>query len=481
MTQTLDNPVLPAPVLPIVRVAVLAERRIVEIALPTEVPLREVMPAVERLVHLDADDAAESAESAETAAPTARRRSLAPIGGAPYSLDASLDTVGVVDGDLLALVPVPAGPAAPGVVEDIADAAVIFSRSRLTGWGIDRIRTLARAAAVLLLLAVTGVGVAYRLSAGSVTGLYVVSAAAAIAVLTALTLHDRRDVPAVAALVPIAAAFTLAVPGEFGAAQLLLGAAGVTAWAAINVILSARRTALFTAVAVVGAALSVTAGIAVLWPGLPLATLGAGLILAALLVTVQAAGLSAVWARLPLPVIPAPGDPVPAAPSRSVLADLPRRVERADAHQSGLLAAAVALTVLGSLAVVVPVTGQAPAGVWAWYLVGGTSLASVLRARVWDSAVCKTWLLSQPFLLAVALLGLFVWQADYASALWTLVALAVLTGGWLIVAGNPRLADPDGYSLPIRRLVGFLSAGVDASLIPVIAYLVGIFALVLQR
>ena len=39
--------------------------------------------------------------------------SLAPIGGAPFSLDASLDTVGVVDGDLLALQPFPAGPPRP--------------------------------------------------------------------------------------------------------------------------------------------------------------------------------------------------------------------------------------------------------------------------------------------------------------------------------------------------------------------------------
>ncbi|MCV7081087.1 type VII secretion integral membrane protein EccD, partial [Mycolicibacterium insubricum] len=123
MTVTQENPAAAGPVLPIVRVAVLAERRIVEMALPTEVPLREILPAVVRLVHADADAEAEAAEPGAGG----RRLSLAPIGGAPYSLDASLDTVGVVDGDLLALTPTPTGPAAPGVVEDVADAAVIFS------------------------------------------------------------------------------------------------------------------------------------------------------------------------------------------------------------------------------------------------------------------------------------------------------------------------------------------------------------------
>ncbi|MBS2079986.1 EsaB/YukD family protein, partial [Mycobacterium tuberculosis] len=78
----------------------------------------------------------------------ATQLSLAPIGGAPFSLDASLDTVGVVDGDLLALQPVPAGPAAPGIVEDIADAAMIFSTSRLKPWGTTHIQRGALAAAI---------------------------------------------------------------------------------------------------------------------------------------------------------------------------------------------------------------------------------------------------------------------------------------------------------------------------------------------
>jgi len=52
---------------------------------------------------------------------------------------------------------------------------------------------------------------------------------------------------------------------------------------------------------------------------------------------------------------------------------------------------------------------------------------------------------------------------------------------WVIVAVNPDTAAAERYSLPVRRLVGFLAAGIDASLIPVMAYLVGIFAWVLDR
>ncbi|WP_179154567.1 EsaB/YukD family protein, partial [Mycobacterium avium] len=105
--------------MPIVRVAILADSRLTEMALPAELPLREILPAVQRLVvpaaaNGDSEDGAPSRGAAEVGG--AVQLSLAPIGGAPFSLDASLDTVGVVDGDLLALQPVPAGPAAPGIV-----------------------------------------------------------------------------------------------------------------------------------------------------------------------------------------------------------------------------------------------------------------------------------------------------------------------------------------------------------------------------
>jgi hypothetical protein len=59
--------------------------------------------------------------------------------------------------------------------------------------------------------------------------------------------------------------------------------------------------------------------------------------------------------------------------------------------------------------------------------------------------------------------------------------LAVLVLAWIVVAANPRLASPESYSLPMRRLVSFASAAVDASLIPVMAYLVGIFTWVINR
>jgi type VII secretion integral membrane protein EccD len=458
-------------VIPVVRVAILADSRLTDIALPVDLPLREILPAVQRLVvPTVADD--------EPAIPA--RLSLGPIGGAPFSLDASLGTVGVVDGDLLALQPVPVGPAAPGVVEDIADAAVIFSTSRLRPWGAAHIHRGAIAVLIGLIWAATGLGVVYRVATGSPVGLVAVGAIALLTVVVGLVTRSPQAAAALsaAALVPIAAALALAVPGHFGTPQVMLAAAGIAAWSVICLILQHRDIiSFFTATTVLGVGVLLTAGASSLWQ-LPLVTLGAGLIVVALLVTIEAPQLSALCARFPLPVIPAPGDPTPSAPSSRVLADLPRRVRISDAHQTGFIAGAVLLSATGSLAVAWRPEALSP---WGWYLIAATAAAAALRARVWDSAACKAWLLAQPFLVAVGLLVLYTATAAYLPALVVAVVLAALVLAWVVVALSPAIAAPETYSLPLRRLVGYVASGIDASLIPVIAYLVGLFEWVLNR
>ncbi|OBJ63145.1 type VII secretion integral membrane protein EccD [Mycobacterium asiaticum] len=466
-------------VMPIVRVAILAESRLTEMALPAELPLREILPAVQRLVV----PATQNGDGGDGGA--APHLSLAPIGGAPFSLDASLDTVGVVDGDLLALQPVPSGPAAPGIVEDIADAAMIFSSSRRNPWGAKHIQRGALAAVIAVTLVATGLAVAHRVATGALVGLVAASALAALVAITGLLSTARSPRTGIAlsitALAPIAAALALAVPGRFGAAQVLLAAAGVAAWSLIVLIVPSsereRAVAFFTSAAVIGLVIALAAGAELLWQP-PILTMGCGLIVAALLITIQAAQLSALWARFPLPVIPAPGDPTPSAPSLRVLEDLPRRVRIGDAHQNGFIAAAVLLSVLGSLAIAFRPETVSVAG---WYVVAATSAAATLRARVWDSAACKAWLLAQPFLVASALLVSYAATGRFGAALGTVLVLAALLLVWIVVALNPSIASPDSYALPLRRLVGFVAAGLDASLIPVMAFLVGLFAWVLNR
>jgi type VII secretion integral membrane protein EccD len=148
-----------------------------------------------------------------------------------------------------------------------------------------------------------------------------------------------------------------------------------------------------------------------------------------------------------------------------------------DSHQTGFIAGGVLLGVAGSLVLVGP-SGASP---WAWYVVGAAAAGAALRARVWDSAPCKVWLLAHPYLLTVALLTTFAASDRYDAAWLALIALAALVLVWAVAALNPGIAAPESYSLPMRRLVGFAAAGIDASLIPVMAYLVGLFSWVLNR
>ncbi len=329
--------------MPIVRVAVLAAGspddphggRVTDMALPTELPLREILPAVRRMATAtDEDDA--------TLVPL----SLATIGGAPFSLDATLNTVGVVDGDLLALQPVPTGPPAPRIVEDIGDAAVIFSAAREKPWGASHIQRSATVAVVGLALIGTVFATVHRVATGGHAGLITACAIALLTVLATMLAWGRSPKLATAlsvtALVPIAAALGLAVPGESASSQVLLAAAGVTAWSIVSITVAERAIAVFTAVAVVGVGALLTAGAAAIWQ-LDAVVIGSVLIVLALVVIVQAAQLSATWSRLPVPVIPAPGDPTPPPPSLKVLEDLPRRVRISDSHQTGFIAGGVVL------------------------------------------------------------------------------------------------------------------------------------------
>lgn len=463
-------------VMPIVRVAVLAAGpgadgagRVTDMALPTELPLRELLPAVRRMALPEhPDDAALG------------QLSLAPVGGAAFSLDTTLDTVGVVDGDLLALQAVPAGPAAPRIVEDIADAAVMFSTAREKPWAPAHVERAAAVATIGLVLLATVVATVHRVATGDSAGLFTVAGVALLTVLGALLTGTRSPrlatALAVTALAPIAAAFALAVPGDFGAPGLLLAAAGVTAWSIIGITAGERAIAIFTAATVIGVGTLVAAGAVAIWD-LNAVAIGCLLILVAVVVTVQAAQLSALWARFPAPVIPAPGDPAPSAPSLKVLADLPRRVRLGDSHQTGFIAGGVLLAVAGTVVLVAPLTVSG----WTWYVAVATALGTALRARVWDSAPCKAWLLSQPYLVALALGVVYLVDGRYVGAWCALLAVAGLTIAWAVVALYPSVANADTYSLPMRRLVGFLATALDASLIPVMAYLVGVFAWVLNR
>ncbi|PQM46239.1 ESX-3 secretion system protein EccD3 [Mycobacterium talmoniae] len=473
-----EAPVMSGAVMPIVRVAILAESRLSEIALPAELPLREILPAVQRLVAPDTDEAEPGADPVGAArlslARSAARRSAWMPAWTPSAWSTATCCAA-------------AGPGRPGRPRHRRRHR--RRRRHLLGlpaqaWGTAHIQRGALAAVIGCLLAGTGLAVTHRVVSGGPIGLVAVAALAVLAVLASLVSRARSPRTAVAlsiaALAPVAAALTLVVPGDFGPANVMLGAAGVTAWALVSMILPDREddraVAFFTATMVVGAGVLLAAGAATLWH-LSYLSLGCGLLAAALLITISAAQLSALWARFPLPVIPAPVTP-PVGPVDAGGWRICRAGCGCPTPTKTASSPAGAAERAGTVAVAARPETVAVVG---WYLVGAVGLASILRARVWDSAACKAWLLAQPFLAAAVLLVCYAATGRYLAAGAALLVLAVLVLVWAVAALNPTIASPDSYSLPMRRLVGFLASTLDASLIPVMAYLVGLFTLVLNR
>ena len=361
---------------------------------------------------------------------------------------------------------------------------MIFSASRLKPWGTAHIQRGALAGLVGLIWAATGLGVTHRVVTGSPAGLFAVGAIALLTVLAGLAARSPRAGAALsaAALVPIAAALALAVPGSFGAAQVTLAAAGVTAWSLISLILPRRESdsviSFFTATTVLGAGVLLAAGAEIAMaaaaaePGLRPDRGGvAGHRRSS--ATVRAVG-----------AIPAAGHPGARGPHAvgAVVAGArgpaatgpdqrraPDRIHRGrrTAQRDRLGGDRVAA---GNNVRLGLVRGRRDRG--RGCAAGpGVGLGRHAKPGCWLS---RTWS-------AVALVVLYTATAHYLAALVIAVVLAALVSAWVVVALSPAIASPDTYSLPLRRLVGFVASGIDASLIPVIAYLVGLFAWVLNR
>ena len=124
----------------------------------------------------------------------------------------------------------------------------------------------------------------------------------------------------------------------------------------------------------------------------------------------------------------------------------------------------------------VALVGQSDAPRWAWYVAVAAAAGATLRARVWDSGGVQELAPGAPYLLTATLLATFVITDRYQAA-WYDADRAGSTGPGL---GRRRIQ-------PESRLTGELFAtdaaagrfprrgGIDASVIPVMAFLIGLF------
>ena len=463
---------------PFCRLTVLAPRQRVDVALPSDVPVAELVPMVLELV----------GEPGRAVAPQPWR--LSGIVGGPLPAAATLGELGVLDGELLRLGPALPVPAAP-VFDDPVDAVAAGAAGGGRGhrFEVAAVLTLAVAAAVLLGAAGPGsVPAALLAGAGAVAA---VAAAGRLAQgdAGAGRVGQRGDAGSgagsgrlthcgepgfargvgLAGVVLAAAAGWAAVPGPPGPVPLLATAVGAgIAAAAAQLLLRVVAPALVAAgvIAIVGAA----AVLGVQFGATPVAAatgVAALAVVAAPLLPRAAIRL----AGLPRPVVPADeaeltGDDPPLPP-----AELAERADLARGYLAGLVGAAALLSGAGAVV-------AAAAGGWAGPTFAGvTAAVLLLRARSYaDAAPARTALTVG---LATAV-GLAATVAGPGAPL-NLVACAVLlVGAGAAVAAldaTARGMRPE-LSPVVRRTVDLVEGVLVAAAVPVALAAMGLFQLV---
>ena len=458
-----------------VRVAIIGDGAAADLALPTTLAIRELIPRIRATLASGRDD---DPITPPSAADGTRPYSLAPLGGTPFSLDATLETLSIDDGEQLILCKLPPGPAAPPVVEDIADASAIHSARQFQPFTHELLPIVAQVlvlifGALVCALALDGWHRGFQWwAAGALGALAIVFMAATVLLRRrgAVTAAGRMGV---ATTVPLALALAAALPGDGAAPRVFLAAAGLVAWSLLLLAITSTWVATYTAIIAVSVTVAIAAGVR-MFAHLPYLSLGCGVLAISLLIALNAPTASAVWARFPLPNVPAPGEPTPAPSSLAEIEDLPRKTATSASYQSGLISASVLLAVLGSVLVLwLP---DAPP-LLAWWLVLATITVTVMRMRIWDSAIPALWFLATPFLAALALTIAFTARGHLLAGIYAAAAVAGLTV-LLLIASQLK---PRDLSIPARRRLDLFENTLLVTILPAMLWLVGLVSLIRNR
>ncbi|MBC3189754.1 type VII secretion integral membrane protein EccD [Pseudonocardia sp. C8] len=434
-----------------VRSTVLTPRGRVDLALPADVPVAELVPMVRELV----------GRPSRAGVPEAWRFTGA--AGGPLPPDATLHELRVRDGDLLRLGP--AGPApAPPVRDDAAEAVADAVREAGTAagdarWAGPAAAVVVTAAACAVLSTVDG---PLRPAAAATA-----AAGAVVALIVTRRSHVDGHAPAGAGLCAVPAAATaglLALPGPPGAGALLLAAAAAGLVAAAG---QALRHAVCPALLAVALACTGTAAAALarLLLDAPPGAVAAGLAAPALAAGPVLPRLALRLAGVPAPDVPADADGLPGA-ERVLPPDvLAARARLARGLHAGTLAG-TALPAAGGSAVAAAVGG--PPGA---LLLAATAAVLLLRARALVEPV-PARLLAGTAVAAVAAAAV-----PAALAVAPAVRIGVAAGLLLAVAAGAAAARATP-SPPARRALDVTELVLTAAAIPVSLAAMGVFALV---
>lgn len=447
------------------RVTVVAPRTRIDVALPADVAVADLMPMLLNM--------------ANEATPDGGARhggwALAKLGDTPLDPSRTLASLGIVDGELLQLRKRNENPPPP-LYDDVVDAIAEADPDSFRPWTKETARRIGHVAGGLaLLLSAVALFLSGSLFGGNSLATAITSGVAAIAcVAMGATLVKAYDAESTGVLVAAAGGLPLAFVSGFhivpdGALRpsLLLASALLVVFAAVCILVMGTGITTFIAAATVGV-FGVLAFLVATLVAHPAPGIAAGTVAVAL------AGISilpraTIWlAKLPLPQVPNTAEELKEESEQPDYSAIERRTSVAHNYMTGLLIGSGAVTAVA--AVVTASSGD----VWGILTAVAATLVLLLRGRTYANGAQAVALLTTGMAAAGGILVGWLWTEDPTGRILWIFGVLVLLGAAALVLG---VVFPDQrFTPPMRRTVEIFEAVCIASVIPLALAVMGLYS-----
>ena len=442
------------------RVTVVAPQTRIDVALPADVAVADLLPML--------------LEMAREQSPDGGSRHggwcLAKLGDAAIDPSRTLAAAGVVDGDLLQLRRRSESPPPP-LFDDVVDAIAVSSPDSYRPWTPRTARALGQVAgglalvtaAVALFLAGPGLAPAITAGAGAVL------AVALGGVVTRVFGDHGTGVLVAAGGLPMAfVAGLYAVPGaELGRPHVLLACTLVLVVAAAAILVLGTGVTTFVAAAS-AATLGAGAALVATLVAHPTAGIAAGTASVTLAMLSALPRLTIQLARLPIPQVPRGAEDLKEDTGFPDYASIERRAGLAHEYMTGMIIGCGTVTAI--CAVVLAGSGRMSAVVLAVVV----TLVMLLRARTYANGSQAIALLAAGMVSAAGLIIGWMMRADDVELnLWIFATLVLLAAAALVLGVVfPR----QRFSPVLRRSVDVTEAILIASVLPIALAVMDLYA-----
>ncbi|QWF79628.1 hypothetical protein HUW46_03037 [Amycolatopsis sp. CA-230715] len=437
------------------RVTVVAPRTRIDVALPADVAVADLLPML--------------LDMAKEATPDGGARhggwALAKLGDAPLDPSRTLASLGIVDGELLQLRRRNENPPPP-LYDDVVDAIAESDPDSFRPWTKETARKIGHIAGGLaLVFAALALFMGGSLYGGSAVASAVAGGVGAIACLAiGATLAKAYQMEATGVVVAAAGGLPFAfvagfysVPGLSMRANLLLACGLLVILAGVAILVMGSGITTFIAAATAGVIGVIAFGVATLIAH-PAAGIAAGTTAVAL-GCISILPRATIWlAKLPLPHVPGSAEELKEDSGFPDYTAIERRTNTAHNYMTGLL---IGCGVAAALSAIIASSSSSVFGIIMGVV---ATLVLLLRGRAYANGSQAIALLATGMLAAAGIMVNWLFTQDtFGRLLWVFGSLVLIAAAALVVGvvfPNQR------FSPPLRRTVEIIEAVCIATVLP---------------